>query len=431
MNIFKYLYNPNFNCMSQKQIFPLSKLSEAIENVINTYCSKIVWVKAEIVRLNYYSHTGHCFPELVEKKDGKIIAEIRGNIWKVNFERINEKFKLVLNEDLGDDMTVVIQATVTYHPVYGLALNILDIDPEFTLGELARQKMETIKKLQEENIFFANKHTSLALLPKTIALISVSSSKGYLDFMNVIQNNPQGYKFHIFLFPAVLQGEKAVTTIISQMDRIRELKGVFDAVAIIRGGGGEVGLSCYDNYELAKTIATFPLPVLTGIGHSTNETVSELVSYGSFITPTKIAGFLLEQFQYFATTLKENVQSLNTQVRWLNEREQSNFREVSTNLVSAAGKIINRNKNDLAFLTSSLQAATRSSITKEVADLKNITTSIYYLDPQTILRRGYSITRFQGKVIKDISLLKSGDHIQTRILNGTIDSKVENTNKTS
>ncbi|HSJ12196.1 MAG TPA: exodeoxyribonuclease VII large subunit, partial [Gillisia sp.] len=264
--------------MSQKQIFPLSKLSEAIENVINTYCSKIVWVKAEIVRLNYYSHTGHCFPELVEKKDGKIIAEIRGNIWKVNFERINKKFRLVLNEDLGDDMTVVIQATVTYHPVYGLALNILDIDPEFTLGELARQKMETIKKLQEENIFFANKHTSLALLPKTIALISVSSSKGYLDFMNVIQNNPQGYKFHIFLFPAVLQGEKAVTTIISQMDRIRELKGVFDAVAIIRGGGGEVGLSCYDNYELAKTIATFPLPVLTGIGHSTNETVSELVS---------------------------------------------------------------------------------------------------------------------------------------------------------
>ena len=415
--------------MSQKQIFPLSKLSEAIENVINTYCSKIVWVKAEIVRLNYYSHTGHCFPELVEKKDGKIIAEIRGNIWKVNFERINEKFKLVLNEDLGDDMTVVIQATVTYHPVYGLALNILDIDPEFTLGELARQKMETIKKLQEENIFFANKQTSLVLLPKTIALISVSSSKGYLDFMNVIQNNPQGYKFHIFLFPAVLQGEKAVSTIISQLDRIRELKGVFDAVAIIRGGGGEVGLSCYDNYELAKTIATFPLPVLTGIGHSTNETVSELVSYGSFITPTKIAGFLLEQFHDFATTLKENVQSLNTQVKWLNEREQSNLREVSTHFVSATGKIINRNKNDLAFLAGSLQAATRSSIKKEEADLKNITTSIYYLDPQTILRRGYSITRFQGKVIKDISLLNSGDHIQTRILNGTIDSKVEITNK--
>ncbi|MEP6260378.1 MAG: exodeoxyribonuclease VII large subunit [Gillisia sp.] len=417
--------------MSQKQIFPLSKLSEAIENVINTYCSKIVWVKAEIVRLNYYSHTGHCFPELVEKKDGKIIAEIRGNIWKVNFERINEKFKLVLNEDLGDDMTVVIQATVTYHPVYGLALNILDIDPEFTLGELARQKMETIKKLQEENIFFANKQTSLELLPKTIALISVSSSKGYLDFMNVIENNPQGYKFHIFLFPAVLQGEKAVTTIISQLERIRKHKGVFDAVAIIRGGGGEVGLSCYDNYSLAKTIATFPLPVLTGIGHSTNETVSELVSYRSFITPTKIAGFLLDQFHDFAATLKENAQSLNTQVRWINEREPSNLQELSSRFVSATAKIINSNNKDLIFSTSSLQAATKSLLKKEEADLKNISTSIYYLDPQTILRRGYSITRFQGKVLKDINLLNSGDHIQTSILNGTIDSKVEKTNKTS
>ena len=414
--------------MSQKQIFPLSKLSEAIENVINTYCSKIVWIKAEIVRLNYYSHTGHCFPELVEKKDGKIIAEIRGNIWKVNFERINKKFKLVLNEDLGDDMTVVIQATVTFHPIYGLALNILDIDPEFTLGELARQKMETIKKLQEENIFFANKQTSLALLPKTIALISVSSSKGYLDFRNVIENNPQGYKFNIFLFPAVLQGEKAVTTIISQLDRIRDIKGIFDAVAIILGGGGEVGLSCYDNYSLAKTIATFPLPVLTGIGHSTNETVSELVSFGSFITPTKIAGFLLEQFHNFAGTLKENVQSLNTQVRWLNEREQAKLGEVSTHFSTATGPIINKNRNDLGFLAGSLQAAARAAIKKEEAGIKNIATSIYYLDPQTILRRGFSITRFNGKVIKNIHLLKTGDNIKTCLLNGTIVSKVDNTN---
>ena len=413
--------------MAQKQIFPLSKLSEAIENVINTYCSKIVWVKAEIVRLNYYSHTGHCFPELVEKKDGKIIAEIRGNIWKINFDRINEKFKLILNEDLGDNMTVVIQTTVTYHPVYGLALNILDIDPEFTLGELARQKMETIKKLQEENIFFANKQTSLALLPKTIALISVSSSKGYLDFMNVIENNPQGYKFHIFLFPAVLQGEKAVTTIIAQLDRIRKLKGVFDAVAILRGGGGEVGLSCYDNYSLAKAIATFPLPVLTGIGHSTNETVSELVSYGSFITPTKIAGFLLEQFHDFAATLKENIQSLNTQVKWLNEKEHAGFREVSTHFATATKRIISGNINNLEFLVNSLQAVTRSAIKKEEAELKNISTSIHYLDPHTILRRGYSITRFQGKVIKEISQLNPGDIIQTRVFNGSIESKVENT----
>ena len=263
--------------MQSRQIFPLSKLTAAIENVINSHCSRIVWVKAEIVRLNYYSHTGHCFPELVEKTDGKIIAEIRGNIWKANFEAINRKFISVLNEGLGDDMSVVIQATVTYHPVYGLALNILDIDPEFTLGELARQKTKTIKKLRKENLFHSNKETFLPALPKTIALISVSSSKGYQDFTNVIENNPQGYKFHMVLFPAVLQGEKAITTIIDALGHIQEYREVFDAVVIVRGGGGEIGLSCYDNYKLARAIAGFPLPVLTGIGHSSNETVSEMV----------------------------------------------------------------------------------------------------------------------------------------------------------
>ena len=138
--------------MSAKQIFPLSKLTQAIENVINTHCSKVVWVKAEIVKLNHYQHTGHCYPDLVEKRDGKIVAELRGNIWRSNFEMINEKFRNVLNEELRDDMTVVVQATITFHSVYGLALNILDIDPEYTLGELAKQRVEAIKKLTAEGL---------------------------------------------------------------------------------------------------------------------------------------------------------------------------------------------------------------------------------------------------------------------------------------
>ena len=413
--------------MASKQIFPLSKLTAAIENVINTHCSKVVWVKAEIVRLNYYKHTGHCFPELVEKKDGKVIAEIRGNIWKTQFEQINQKFRNVLNEDLSDDMTVVLQATVTYHPVYGISLNIYDIDPEYTLGELARQKAEAILRLQKENIYGANKERSLPQLPKTIAIISVSTSKGYLDFINVIENNPWNYKFHLLLFPAVLQGEKAVSTIITQLNNIKKNLEHFDAVAIVRGGGGEIGLSCYDSYQLAKAIAEFPLPVLTGIGHSTNLTVSELVSWQSFITPTKIAGFLIEQFQNFAATLKENIQSLNTQVKWLNEREQTGLREVSTQFASATDRIVNRNKTELKYLAISLKSAARSSIKNNQSELKNINTSIHYLDPQTILRRGYSITRFQGKVVRDVNLLKPGDAIQTRIFNGSIESTVEYT----
>lgn len=411
--------------MIDKQVFPLSKLTAAIENVINTHCNKFVWVKAEIVKLNYYKHTGHCYPELVEKKDGKIIAEIRGNIWKPQFDQINEKFRLVLNEDLGDNMTVVIRAAVTYHSVYGLALNILDIDPEYTLGELARQKLETIKKLKEENIFYANKDKHLPVLPKTIAIISVGTSMGYLDFMNVIENNPRGYKYHLMLFPAVLQGERAVSTIIAQLKKIKTY-GVFDAVAIIRGGGGTIGFSCYDSYTLSREIARYPLPVLTGIGHSSNETVVELVSFKSFITPTKIAEFLLQEFNNFAFPLKEQTEKLNTQVSWKLEREKGVLKE-TTRLFSAISlRLLDKNEYRLEQISSQLINSTRNFMQAKNTKLQILGESIHNNSPQTILKRGYSITRANGKVILDPAILDEGDLVETELHKGRLTSRVEN-----
>lgn len=411
--------------MPNKRIFALSKLTEAIEKVINTHCSKIVWVKAEIVKLNYYQGTGHCYPDLVEKKNGKIIAELRGNIWKSNFDLINEKFRSVLQEDLNDDMTVVIQATVTYHPVYGLALNILDIDPEYTLGELAKQKADAIKKLKEENLFFANKETFLPRLPKTIAVISVNSSKGYQDFMNVIEENPWGYKFHQLLFPAVLQGERAVSTIISKLKRIKKHAKVFDAVAIVRGGGGDIGLSCYDNYVLAKAIASFPIPVLTGIGHSTNETVSELVSYKSFITPTKIAEFLLQEFHNFSMPLKENLEKIKAGTNLLIERQEKAISEASRSFGFLSNRIIDRSTNRLEHLENSLVIESRAILRDEENNLKNLSKNIELLSPKNILKRGYSITRKDGRIIKDSSELELGELVETEFFKGKATSRIE------
>lgn len=404
--------------MSAKRVFSLSKLTEAIENVINTHCSRIVWVKAEIVKLNLYPHTGHCYPDLVEKKDGRVIAELRGNIWKTNFNLINEKFRLVLNEDLRDDMTVVVQATVTYHSVYGLALNILDIDPEYTLGELAKQRAEAIKKLTEENLFEANKQKILPALPKTIAIISVNSSKGYQDFLNVIENNPWGYQFHYQLFPAVLQGERAVPTITAQLKKIAKHRKIFDAVAIIRGGGGEIGLSCYDSYDLAKEIAKFPLPVLTGIGHSTNETVSELVSYKSFITPTKIAEFLLQEFHNFSLPLRENMLRIKNNANLLFERQETQMERVSSSFGFLASRILDRNKNSLNNYEQELFATGKQLLREENSALKNIANTIELLSPKNILKRGYSITRKDGKIITEASRLQEGDLVETEFYSG-------------
>ncbi|SOC80480.1 Exodeoxyribonuclease VII large subunit [Salinimicrobium sediminis] len=411
--------------MSAKQIFPLSKLTQAIENVINTHCSKVVWVKAEIVKLNHYQHTGHCYPDLVEKRDGKIVAELRGNIWRSNFEMINEKFRNVLNEELRDDMTVVVQATITFHSVYGLALNILDIDPEYTLGELAKQRVEAIKKLTAEGLFDANKQRFLPQLPKTIAIISVSSSKGYQDFMNVIENNPWKYQFHCKLFPAILQGERAVTTIKGQLKKIREHKKLFDAVAIIRGGGGEIGLSCYDNYNLAKEIAAFPLPVLTGIGHSTNETVSELVSFKSFITPTKIAEFLLQEFHNFSLPLKDNILKITTAVNLLFERQQTQISRVSSSFGFLSERILERDRNRLNNFKRNLTSSTKLLLKQETSELKNIETTVELLSPKNILKRGYSITRKDGKVVKDAEVLVEGDLIETEFFSGKASGRIE------
>ncbi|MHA6280257.1 exodeoxyribonuclease VII large subunit [Salinimicrobium sp. CAU 1759] len=413
--------------MPAKQVFPLSKLTEAIENVINRHCSKVVWVKAEIVKLNHYPHTGHCYPDLVEKKNGKIVAELRGNIWKSNFDLINEKFRQVLNEDLRDDMTVVVQATVTYHSVYGLALNILDIDPEYTLGELAKQRAEAIKKLVSEGIFEANKQQLLPRLPKTIAVISVNSSKGYQDFINVVENNPWGYQFYCKLFPAILQGERAVTTITAQLKRIERHKKLFDAVAIIRGGGGEIGLSCYDNYDLAKAIAQFPLPVLTGIGHSTNETVSELVSFRNFITPTKIAEFLLQEFHNFSQPLRENLQKLVTGTNLLFERQETRLEKVSRSFGFYTTRILDREKNKLTSCRQVIHSRAKGILKEENSELKNIATSVELLSPKNILKRGFSITRKDGRIVTDAGLLKPGDLIENEFYFGKASAEIKKT----
>ncbi len=437
--------------MPEKKIYTLSNLTQSIQNVINAHCNKIVWIKAEIVKLNYYPKSGHCYPTLVEKKNGKVIAELRGNIWGGHFETINNKFKAVLKEELKDDMTVVIQGSVTYHPLHGLALNITDIDPEYTLGELAREKAETIERLKANNIFNANKQTPLAILPKTIAIISVETSKGYGDFMDVIKKNPWGFQFHFLLFPAILQGERAVSTICEQLEKIRLHEKVFDAIAIIRGGGGEIGLSCFDNYRLAEKIATFPIPVLTGIGHSTNETVSELVSYETFITPTKIAEFLLQKFHDFAVPLKENTRKIANEANWMFKAQKTNLKETARLFNSLTANAMNNSRAHLKQIVFQLEnlalqniqeqhkslgqtehlllSGFNKSIEESKASLQFSEEKIRMLSPQNILKRGFSIVRQKGIVIRTTRQLEKNVLMETQLYSGSVLSRIETTNK--
>jgi exodeoxyribonuclease VII large subunit len=365
----------------------------------------------------------------VEKRDGKIVAEIRGNIWNGHFNKINKKFQSVLNEGLSDNMTVICLASIKYHPVYGLSLNITDMDPNYTLGELAREKAETLKKLENEKIIDLNKQKQLPLLPKNIAVISVETSKGYLDFVNVIENNSWNYKFHYKLFPAILQGAKSVITITKQLKKIEANTDIFDALVIIRGGGGEIGLSSYDNYQLAKAVATYPIPVLTGIGHATNQTVTEMVSYESFITPTKMAEFLIQKFHNFASVIDENSRTITEFTIDTLQKQKTSLRETARLFKTLSGQFIQNEKNKWGDIEKYLSLYARQRIENEKAVLLNLEGKTKILSPKNILKRGYSITRLNGKAVNNAGDLKPGDKIESYFIDGKASSIVEEINK--
>ena len=455
--------------INDKRIFSLLEVSTSIQKTLTDRYKTSFWVKAEMNKLNYYKHSGHCYPELVEKLDGKVVSQINSTMWSSDFNRINNSFIKLLNEPLKDGIKVLMLVKISYHATYGVTLSILDIDASFTLGDLQREKQETIKKLQTAGTYNKNKSLPFPLLPQRIAIISVETSKGYADFVGVISANPWKYHFFHMLFPSVLQGEKAVSGIISQLRKIQKVQSHFDAVAIIRGGGGDVGLSCYNNYDLAKEIASFPIPVLTGIGHATNETVAEMVSYSNAITPTKLAEYLIQKFHNYAVPVQkarekitDHSQRLLRDQNTMFQSEVKFFRAVTDNLLIRNNNIIKsiskslmgqthfrfRNAREalLTFKTNihksvrnaSISAAinlkqfeitlkkdVNSQLRQRLLVIKNIENNNTNMRPHNVLKRGYSITMLNGKALTDQAAAVPGDEITTILAKGKITSTVK------
>lgn len=388
--------------MQERRILNLSEVCRSLENSIRRDYPESFWLRAEISKLNFYPQSGHAYPELVEKKDGKIVAHIKTAIWQSNFRRINERFLSVLKEPLRDGINIVCRAKLSYSAIHGLNMVIDEIDPTMTLGDLEREKNECIERLKKENLFEQNKRRLLTLLPQRIAVISVETSKGYSDFIETINKQRSRYGFYIHLFPSLLQGDAACVQLVEALKVIESVKQYFDCVLIIRGGGGDVGLTCYNNYNLCHKIATFPLPVLTGIGHSTNQTVSEMVSYADFITPTALANYILDKFDKFSNDLDYCKQRIIKGSQNLLQREKTNTDHYNK------------------FLLSSL----RNRIEREKSKIENSEKMVKVLNPLNILQRGYSITTLDGALVKDPAQLHSGQTIKTRVAKGEFESKI-------
>lgn len=410
---------------NERPVYALSEISKSIERVIAKNYTKAYYIKAEILKLNYYPHSGHCYPELVEKENGKIKTQLRAVIWATQFKEINQRFLKITGELLKEDIGILCLATVEYSTQHGLSLHIQDIEPTYTLGELAKNKQEVIQKLKKEQIFNLNKLKTLPLIPKRIAIISVETSKGYHDFTVTLTQNSWNYLFEWELFPSILQGDKAIISISHQLDVIAQKAHQFDCVVIVRGGGGDVGMSCYDDFQLASKVATCPLPVITGIGHSTNDTVTDMVAFQNKITPTEVAYFLIQQFHNFSIQLDElQTNLIKRTVDTLKEQDLF-FSQIGNMMRLSFEKWNTKKWKELEQFMLRIKQDNSKFIVNEFNSLLQMETKVELLHPENVMKRGYSITYLNGKALKESSEITGNSEIVTQLYKGKLISTVK------
>jgi exodeoxyribonuclease VII large subunit len=330
----------------------LYELNRQIKSIIKEATDPAYWIFAEISELKT-NVSGHCYLELVEKdeKTEYLKAKSRATIWSPAFRMISSYFESSTGMPLSREMKVLVKVTVDFHELYGLSLNIIDIEPSYTVGELARKKQEIINRLAEEGVFDMNRELDFPVLPKRIAVISSRSAAGFGDFSDQLLNNEYDFQFHIKLFPAYMQGDDAEDSIIRALEIIHTYEDVFDVVVIIRGGGSQADLSCFNQYRLALHVAQFPLPVITGIGHEQDETIVDLVAHTQLKTPTAVAEYMIScfmnEYKQLSKMTSRLVQQTNERVRTENLRLSSTgyqYSLVVRQLVSGLNANLGREK---------------------------------------------------------------------------------------
>jgi exodeoxyribonuclease VII large subunit len=442
-------YSPDLFTAQQYPAIPvltLSELNTAIRETLERAFHETLWVVAEISEIRCTAK-GHCYLELAEREDEETIAQIRANIWARTFRSIVFTFEKATGESLKQGMKVLLQVSVTFHELYGLSLNIKDIDPTYSLGEMARKKREVIERLTKEGLINLNKQIPLPLVPQRIAVISSSTAAGYGDLINHLDDNPYGYKIFHTLYQALLQRQEAGESLIAALKKVKAHKKHYDAVVIVRGGGSQIDLSCFDAYGLAAEVAKFPLPVITGIGHERDDTVVDIVAHTKLKTPTAVAEFLISKMTSFeervieAQTIlihlvKELIGIEDHRLQYLaqhfkhivKDRFAGETKKIEMGLhklIHGATQIVDSHNNRMKLGMSRIVGGLSILFQQQENRIAHCSQAIRLLDPVNILKRGYSITYLNEKAVRDGADVQEGDIIMTRIYNSSIKSKVE------
>ena len=381
--------------------YTLSELCDCINGVLSVELGDAYWVRAEIASL---TERGHCYMELVEKaKNNSIAAKLRATCWQHIYHLLAAYFANETGQTLSVGMQVLLQVEVSFHAVYGLSLNVVGIDPTFTLGDIARQRQQTILRLQEDGVMDLQRTLSMPLLPRRVAVISAADAAGYGDFCHQLQSNAAGFMFRTQLFAAVMQGEQSPASIIAALERIASAVEDYDVVVIVRGGGATTDLRNFDDYSLAFHCANFPLPIIVGVGHTRDVSVVDMVVHTSVKTPTAAAEWLINAMQEQADRLGE----------------------LYLRLQRVAQMAIRKQQNKLDHLWQSLRFLMQQRLHHQRTQLELWEKTIALHSPERIYRMGYSLTTINGKVVKSIRDVKAGEELLTHTVDGVIRSEVK------
>ena len=425
----------------------LFELNNLVREVISSTLSEEYWVEAELSEV--HEVRGHCYMELIQKElfSNTPVAKASAKCWKNKWTLLREKFAKGTREGLKPGMKVLLKVYADFHEAYGFAWIVTDINPEFTMGNMARKRQEIIDTLKREGVFELQKELVLPQFAQRIAVISSENAAGYGDFCHQLADNPQQLKFYTRLFPAVMQGEGVEESVIGALNSINENIEKFDAVVIIRGGGATSDLSGFDTLRLAENVANFPIPIITGIGHDRDESIVDMVAHTKVKTPTAAAALLIDHLNHILERLLDAQAELIAAVRHRSELEQARLVRMSekipvlfslvktrqeqrierhlANITAAFNDKLSREHHRLSLIENQLSPTLLQQMTKENYRLQLLQQRLEALNPQRLLQRGYSITLCKGKVVKDVRQLKAGDEIETKLANGKITSIIQ------
>lgn len=412
------------------QPLTLSMLNGIVREAIEGAMPDSYWVQAELASVR--ENRGHCYMELIEKvDDGAIAAQARACCWKNTWMVVGRNFNEVTGSPLSSGMKVLMRVHASFHEAFGFSWIVDEIDPTFTLGDMARRRQEIIRILTEEGVIDLNKQLSISPFCQRIAVISSATAAGYGDFCNQLADNPYGFQFQTQLFPAIMQGEQVESSIIQALDKIHssnletEASAPFDCVVIIRGGGSTTDLSGFDTLALAENVANFPLPVITGIGHERDKSILDIVACVSVKTPTAVAEFLIANLAQTAERIDTCTQRMTLAVQQRLETEKLRLQQMeqSAKNVFSIRKLTEENRLKDCFLRLLNLSERQVIIERNKVELLEHRATL--LDPINILKRGYSMTLHNGKVVKDAASLNNGDDITVMFEKGSVSATVK------